>query len=200
MPLARLGNPMPSEPGEVTQLLQDFTRGDPVAGDKLIPLVYQELKRQAQRQLHRERIGHTLQPTALVHEAFLRLVGQRRANWKNRAHFFGVAAQLMRRILIDYARGRQRFKRGGDQQRVPLEETHLVSEEQSKEWIALDEALHRLTEMDERQSRIVELRVFGGLTTDETAEVLDISASTVLREWNVAKVWLHREIRLEGVS
>ena len=120
---------MAPEPGEITRLLQNFAEGDPVAGDKLIPLVYQELKRQAQQQLHRERIGHTLQPTALVHEAFLRLVGQRRTNWKNRAHFFGVAAQLMRRILIDYARGRQRFKRGGDQQQVPLEETHLVSEE-----------------------------------------------------------------------
>ncbi len=160
-----------------------------------MPVVYEELRRLAKQHLRRERPDHTLQATALVHEAYLRLVDQRAVTWQNRAHFFGVAAQLMRRILVDYARRRQAAKRGGAALKVSLNELVLAAEERSEEVVALDEALERLAAMDPRQGRVVELRIFSGLTVEETAEVLGISPATVKREWTMARAWLSREIR-----
>ncbi len=182
-------------PGEVTRILQACGKGDQQAFDKLMPVVYEELRRLAKQHLRRERPDHTLQATALVHEAYLRLVDQRAVTWQNRAHFFGVAAQLMRRILVDYARRRQAAKRGGAALKVSLNELVLAAEERSEEVVALDEALERLAAMDPRQGRVVELRIFSGLTVEETAEVLGISPATVKREWTMARAWLSREIR-----
>jgi len=180
---------------EITRMLQEWSGGNHDALDALLPLVYAELHRQASRYLRRERAGHTLQTTALIHEAYLKLIDQRTVNWQNRAHFFGIAAQAMRRILVDYARGRHRAKRGGIGEDLPLEEAALmVSEERSVDLVALDEALTRLAEFDERQARIVELRYFSGLSIEETAEVLQISPATVKSDWNVAKAWLRHEI------
>ncbi len=180
---------------EITLMLQEWSSGKQEALDALLPLVYAELHRQASRYLRRERAGHTLQTTALIHEAYLKLIDQRRVNWQNRAHFFGIAAQAMRRILVDYARRRHREKRGGAGADLPLEEAALiVSEERSVDLVALDEALTRLAEFDERQARIVELRYFSGLTIEETAEVLRISSATVKSDWNIAKAWLRHEI------
>ncbi len=180
---------------EITLMLQEWSSGKQEALDALLPLVYEELRRQASRYLRRERAGHTLQTTALIHEAYLKLIDQRTVNWQNRAHFFGIAAQAMRRILVDYARGRHRAKRGGIGEDLPLEEVVLaVSEERSIDLVALDEALTRLAEFDERQARIVELRYFSGLSIEETAEVLRISPATVKSDWNVAKAWLRHEI------
>jgi RNA polymerase sigma-70 factor (ECF subfamily) len=160
-----------------------------------LPLVNAELHRQASRYLRRERAGHTLQTTALIHEAYLKLIDQREINWQNRAHFFGIAAQMMRRILVDYAKARHREKRGGIGENLPLEEAALVvSEEKSIDLIALDEALTRLFEFDERHARIVELRYFSGLSIDETAEALGISPATVKSDWKSAKAWLYQEI------
>ncbi len=176
-------------------MLQKWSGGDRDALDALLPLVYTELHRQASSYLRRERRNHTLQTTALIHEAYLKLINQREVNWQNRAHFFGIAAQAMRRILVDYARERHREKRGGIGENLPLEEAALiVSEERSVDLVALDEALTRLAEFDERQARIVELRYFSGLSIEETAEVLHISPSTVKSDWNVAKAWLRHEI------
>ncbi len=176
-------------------MLQEWSGGKQEALDALLPLVYEELHRQASRYLHRERAGHTLQTTALIHEAYLKLIDQRTVNWQNRAHFFGVAAQAMRRILVDYARGKHREKRGGIGENLPLEEAGLVvSEERNIDLIALDEALTRLAVFDGRQARIVELRYFSGLSIEETAEVLRISPATVKSDWNVAKTWLRHEI------
>jgi len=180
---------------EITRMLQEWSGGKQEALDALLPLVYEELHRQASRYLHRERAGHTLQTTALIHEAYLKLIDQRTVNWQNRAHFFGVAAQAMRRILVDYARGKHREKRGGIGENLPLEEAGLVvSEERNIDLIALDEALTRLAGFDGRQARIVELRYFSGLSIEETAEVLRISPATVKSDWNVAKAWLRHEI------
>ena len=189
---------MPQAPQNVTQLLLGWSKGDKEALDKLVPLVYDELRRQAARYLRRERVGHTLQTTALIHEAYLRLIDQKNVHWQNRAHFFGIAAQLMRRILVDHARNKKRAKRGGSDVRVSFSEATLKAKGQDVDIVALDEALERLTEIDEQQSRIVELRFFSGLTVEESAEVLSISPATVKRDWSMAKAWLHREITGTG--
>jgi RNA polymerase sigma factor (TIGR02999 family) len=183
------------EPVDVTALLGELTKGNPEAGPKLIPLVYSELRRMAAGYMRRERKDHTLQATALVHEAYLKMLGQHSVNWQSRAHFFGIAAQVMRRILIDYARSHVRDKRGGGQGSVPLDEALVFSPERSREFLELDNALERLAELDPRQARIVELRFFGGLTVEEVAEVLGISEKTVKRDWSVAKAWLHGELK-----
>jgi len=180
---------------DVTFLLKQVARGDRNAASQLIPLVYNELHRVAEHHLRLERPNHTLQPTALVHEAYLKLVAQRDADWQNKTHFFAVASQLMRRILVDYARARLRTKRGGDQARIPLDEAHGISIDRCDELLVLDEALEKLAQFDARQSRVVELRFFGGLTVEETATVLGISAKTVKREWSMAKAWLYGEIK-----
>lgn len=180
----------------VTQMLADWRKGDRSALDKLMPMVYQELRRLASSYLRRERPDHTLQPTALVHEAYFRLVDQRNVSWQNRAHFFGIAAQMMRRILVDHARSHLYAKRGGGAQKLALDEAIAVpGQEPEVDIAALDEALNNLQAIDPRQSRIVELRYFGGLSIEATAEVLKISPATVKREWNIARTWLHREIR-----
>jgi RNA polymerase sigma factor (TIGR02999 family) len=181
-------------PQEITRLLVAWSDGDEQAFTVLMPLVYGELRRLASRRLGRERAGHTLQTTALVHEAYLRLVDQKEANWRNRAHFFAVAAQMMRRILVDYARSRNFAKRGGGVKRVSLDEAMVVSDERAADVVALDEALDALSRFDERKSRMVELRFFGGLSVEETAEVLGVSPGTVMRDWTLAKAWLQREI------
>jgi RNA polymerase sigma factor (TIGR02999 family) len=186
---------MGSPQADVTALLSQLTQGNHEASEKLIPLVYDELKRLARAYMRRERPDHTLQTTALVHEAYLRLVRQQAVNWQGRSHFFGIAAQLMRRILIDHARGHLREKRGGAKEVLPLNEALVFSTEHSEELVKLDEALERLSKLDARQSRIVELRFFGGLSVEETAEFLGISPKTVKRDWAVAKAWLHGELR-----
>lgn len=186
---------MEVSPSDFTVLLREMTKGNADAASKLTPVVYNELRRLARHQMRRERADHTLQATALVHEAYIKLVHQRSANWQNRAHFFGVAAQVMRRILIDHARGHLREKRGGDQQVVPLDEAIVFSPEKSDYLVKVDDALDRLAKLDPRQSKIVELRFFGGLTVEETAEILNISTKTVKREWSVAKAWLHGELK-----
>ena len=191
---------MPQAPQNVTELLIGFGKGDKEALDSLVPLVYEELRRQASRYLRRERVGHTLQTTALIHEAYLRLIDQKNVHWQNRAHFFGIAAQLMRRILVDHARHKKRAKRGGSNIRVSLVEADAMVQGQDLDIVALDQALERLAAIDEQQSRIVELRFFSGLTVEETAEVLGISPATVKRDWSMAKAWLHREVSREVVS
>ena len=180
---------------DVTALLSELTKGNPEASSKLIPLVYDQLRRLADGYMRRERTGHTLQTTALVHEAYLKLLGQHSVDWQNRAHFFGIAAQVMRRVLIDHARSHVRNKRGGGREHVQLDEALVFSPERSGEFLELNAALERLGEMDARQARIVEMRFFGGLTVEETAEVLGISPKTVKREWSVAKAWLHGELK-----
>jgi RNA polymerase sigma factor (TIGR02999 family) len=180
--------------GGVTQLLRQWSDGNKDALDELFPVVYQELRHLAARYLRRERPGHMLQPTALVPEAFLRLIDQQRVSWQNRAHFFGLAAQMMRRILVNHALSRQAAKRGGRLPHVTLDEERHGSAEQRLDIVALDHALKRLTALDDRQARIVELRFFGGLTVDETAEVVGISAATVKREWAAARLFLLREL------
>jgi len=179
----------------VTDLLVHWSEGDQEALNKLIPLVYDELHKLASRYLRRERRDHTLQTTAVVHEAYLKLVNQRDANFENRLHFFAVAAQIMRRILVDYARRHHASKRGGDLYKLSLDEALVTSEEKGADLLALDEALERLAAIDPRQSRVVELRVFAGLTLEETAQALNISPSTVRREWSMAKAWLHQQIK-----
>jgi len=179
----------------VTDLLVHWSEGDQEALNKLIPLVYDELHKLASRYLRRERRDHTLQTTAVVHEAYLKLVNQRDANFENRLHFFAVAAQIMRRILVDYARRHHASKRGGDLYKLSLDEALVTSEEKGADLLALDEALERLAAIDPRQSRVVELRIFAGLTLEETAQALNISPSTVRREWSTAKAWLHRQIK-----
>jgi len=181
--------------GEVTRILQAWGKGDEHAVDKLMPLVYEELRGLARRYLSHERSDHTLQATALVHEAYLRLVDQRGITWQNRAHFFGVAAQAMRRILVDHARRHHAAKRGGPAFKVSLEDVMIAAEERSDDLLALDDALNRLATLDPRQGQIVELRLFSGLTVEETAEALGISPATVKREWMSAKAWLTREVR-----
>jgi RNA polymerase sigma factor (TIGR02999 family) len=180
---------------DVTKLLLEWSKGDRQSLDKLLPVVYQELRRLAQHYLGQERPDHTLQATALVHEVYLKLIDTKVVRWENRAHFFAVAAQVMRHILVDLARQRRAQKRGGGR-KVALDEALGVPEEaETVNLVALDEALERLAAVDARQARIIELRYFGGLSTEETAEVLGVSARTVKREWRMARAWLHREIR-----
>jgi RNA polymerase sigma-70 factor (ECF subfamily) len=186
-------------PQEVTQLLADWGKGDRSALDKLFPLVQSELRRIAQRQMSQERPGHTLQATALVNEAYLKLAGQQGFDWQNRAHFFAVCAQVMRHILIDHARAHARDKRGGGAVKVSLNDALVVAEDQAAHFIALDEALRVLERLDPQKGKIVELRYFGGLSIEEAAEVMNVSSRTVRREWQRAKAWLYR-MMTEGIE
>jgi RNA polymerase sigma-70 factor, ECF subfamily len=179
---------------EITQLLAACKGGDCEALEQLLPLVYDELHRQAVRVFSRERAGHTLQPTALVNEVYLRLVNQREVTWQNRAQFFALAAQMMRRILVSHARARQAAKRGGAEQRVALQEELATAAERDVNLLALDDALSKLEALDPEKSRMVELRFFGGLSMGETAQVMGVSRRTIERQWQTAKAWLHREI------
>lgn len=183
-----------SSPQEVTRLLIAWSQGERAALDQLMPLVYGELRRIAHRHLGRERTGHTLQSAALVNEAYLKLLGGQPLDWQNRAHFFAVAAQLMRQILVDYARTRNRERRGGGAAHVSLDAALLVADEQAAELVALDEALHSLADFDARKSKVAELRFFGGLSVEETAVALQVAPVTVMREWRLAKAWLYREL------
>jgi len=182
---------------EVTQLLIDWSNGSQAALDRLIPLVDQELHRLAHHYMRRENAGHTLQTTALVNEAYLKLIDQKNVHWKSRAHFFALSAQLMRRILVDHARNRQYAKRGGGTQRITFDEALVVSSERGADLVALDDALSKLTSIDPRKGKVVELRFFGGLSVEETAEALQISAVTVMREWSMAKAWLYNSLNNE---
>jgi RNA polymerase sigma factor (TIGR02999 family) len=179
-------------------LLLAWGKGDQSALEKLMPLVNRELHRMAKRYMNRQRVGHTLQTTALVNEAYLRLIDSSQVQWQNRAHFFAVSAQLMRRILVDFARARGNLKRGGDVRQIALDEAPEVAAERDADLIALDDALKNLAEMSPRQSQIVELRYFGGLSEEEVAEVLKISTRTVRRDWSLARTWLHRELSRGG--
>jgi RNA polymerase sigma factor (TIGR02999 family) len=181
-------------PNEITGQLLAWRAGDAAALEQLIPVVYQELHTMAERYLRGESSGHTLQPTALVHEAYLRLIDQTQVEWQNRAHFFGVAAQMMRRILVDHAKAKHRDKRGGGIANLALDEALDYGSERASDLVALDDALQTLKTFDERKSRVVELRYFGGLSIEETAHVLDISPQTVMRDWNMAKAWLHQQL------
>ncbi len=184
-------------PHELTQLLIDWSKGSQDALEQLCPLVYEELRRLAHRYMSRERPGHSLQTTAVVHEAYLRLIDQKHVQWQNRAHFFAIAAQMMRRILITHAQSDAYAKRGGGALKVSLDEAAILSKERAGELLTLDEALKSLTAIDPRRSQVVELRFFGGLSNEEIAEVLKISPNTVTRDWNVAKAWLYREMSKE---
>ncbi len=188
---------MPS-PDAVTQLLIAWGNGDQSARDQLMSLVYEELHRLAHRHIRKERPGHTLQTSALVNEAFVRLVDQKNVHWQSRAHFFAIAAQMMRRILVDYARNRRYAKRGGDARQVTLNEDLIVPDQRSADVIALDEALNELANIDDRKRKVVELRFFGGLSIEETAEVLAVSPGTVMRDWTLAKAWLKRAMTQEN--
>ena len=179
---------------QITERLLAWNSGDPAALDDVIRVVYQQLRRMADHYLRLESPGHTLQPTALVHEAYLRLIDQTQVSWQNRAHFFGVAAQMMRRILVDHARTKQREKRGGAARKLSLEDVVEVSKGRAADLVALDSALEGLAAIDQRKSRVVELRFFGGLSVEETAEVLNVSPQTVLRDWKLAKAWLYQEM------
>jgi RNA polymerase sigma-70 factor (ECF subfamily) len=185
---------MDPSPTHVTELLTAWGNGDQAAGDRLMSVVYEELHRLAHHYMKQESPGHTLQTSALVNEAFVRLVDQRNVKWQNRAHFFGIAAQMMRRILVDHARSRHYAKRGGGAQHISFEEALVISDERTAEVVAVDEALQRLEEFDARKSKIVEMRFFAGLSIHETAEVLGVSPGTIMRDWTLAKAWLRREI------
>src|SRR5947209_16603960 len=185
---------MTPSPKEVTQLLLDWSNGNQAALDHLTPLVYEELHRLAHQHMKRERSGHTLQTSALVNEAYLRLIDQRNVRWQNRAHFFSIASRLMRRILVDHARAHTRAKRGGGALRVSLDEAASVSQERAAELVALDESMTKLAAFDQRKSQVVELRFFGGMSVEEIAAALDVSEVTVKRDWSTAKAWLHRAI------
>jgi len=189
---------MASSPDEVTRMLIEWSNGDRGALDKLIPLVYGELRQIAAGVLRRERSDHTLQPTALVHEAYLRLIDQRNVNWQNTAHFFAIAAQAMRRIIVDHARRHNAVKRGGDNLKVELDEAQSQPGLLDVDVLKLDDALTALAAFDPQQSRIVELRFFGGLSIEQTAEVIGISPATVKRDWSMAKAWLHREMETDS--
>ncbi|HKC87537.1 MAG TPA: sigma-70 family RNA polymerase sigma factor [Blastocatellia bacterium] len=186
-----------TSPATITQLLIKWRDGDQTALDELAPQIYSELRRLARYYLRQERPGHTLQPSDLVHEAFLRLVDEKEIDWQNRAHFFGIAAVRMRHILVEHARGRQAAKRGGGEFRLSLSEADRLAEKRDVNLLALDDALRRLEELDSQKSRIVELRYFGGLTIEETAEALRISPATVKRDWSMARAWLRSEISNE---
>jgi RNA polymerase sigma factor (TIGR02999 family) len=180
---------------DITVWLRQWSGGNAEALDELMPIVYAELHRQAASYLRRERVGHTLQPTALINEVYLKLIDQKNVNWQNRAHFFGIAAQAMRRILVDHAKSRHRAKRGGNAENLPIEAAEFaISRTNSVDLVALDEALSRLAELDERQARIVELRFFSGMSVEETAEIMGISAATVKNDWRSAKAWLFSEL------
>ncbi len=191
---------MNSPSPDVTQLLLDWQAGDPTALDRLMPAVMTELQLRARRQLRRERAGHTLQPTALVNEAYMRLVDQKRVRWRNRAQFYGVAAGMMRRILVDHARRRRAVRRGENPLLLPLDEALDASDSRGVDLIALDDALEALAALDTRSSRVVELRFFGGLTIEEAAEVLEVSPATVKVDWSMARAWLRKEIAHEERS
>jgi RNA polymerase sigma factor (TIGR02999 family) len=179
---------------EITQLLVAWNNGDRVALDQLVPLIHTELRRLARRHMAAERAGHILQTTALVNEAFLRLIDWKNVQWQNRAHFFGLAAQIMRHILVDFARAQAREKRGGGALRVSLSEANRIASEKSTDLVALDDALQALEKLDARQARVVELRFFAGLSLEETAEALRVSVGTVRRDWSLAEAWLYREL------
>ena len=182
-------------PNEITRMLIELTDGNRDVVDQILPHIYDELKRLASSYLRRERSDHTLQPTALVHEAYMKLIDQKRVHWQNRAHFFGIAAQVMRRILLDHARKHQAGKRGGEVEKLPIEEEILVvSHDKSAELIALDDALQELAKLDEQKAKVVELRYFGGLSIEETAEVMGVSVPTINRQWRMAKAWLYSQI------
>src|SRR5215471_7646309 len=185
---------MTPTPQDVTELLLDWSNGNQAALDQLMPLVYEELHRLAHQYMARERPEHTLQTSALLNEAYLKLVDQKNVRWQNRAHFIGIAAKLMRQILVEHARQRHRVKRGGDVRQVPLDEAMVVCPERAGEMIALDDALESLATVDQRKSQILELRFFGGLSVEETAEVLGVSPGTVMRDWTLAKAWLQKEM------
>jgi RNA polymerase sigma-70 factor (ECF subfamily) len=185
---------LPPEQHQITQLLAEWSEGNQSALDELYPLVYKELHRLARRYMSRERKGHTLQTTALINEAYVRLVDQRNVRWANRSHFFAISAQIMRRILIDHARRHAYAKRGGGAQQVSLEEAATVTPDLSSELVRLDEALKSLAEMDARRSQVVELRYFGGLNNEEIAEILKVSENTVTRDWNMARAWLYQQL------
>jgi RNA polymerase sigma-70 factor (ECF subfamily) len=185
---------------EITQLLAEWSDGNQSALDELYPLVYEELHKLARRYMSRERKGHTLQTTALINEAYVRLVDQRNVHWANRSHFFAISAQIMRRILIDHARRHAYAKRGGGAQQVSLEEVAIVAAEKSAEIIRLDEALKILAKMDPRRCHVVELRYFGGLNNEEIAGVLKVSENTVTRDWNLARAWLHQQLTGSAAS
>lgn len=187
-------------PHEITQLLRAWSAGDPQALEKLTPLVYGELHRAAQRYMARERPNHTLQATALINEVYLRLFALQEVAWQDRAHFFAMCARLMRRILTDFARARHYLKRGGEARRISFDESLFLSEDASPDLVALDDALNRLADVDQRKSQVVELRFFGGLTAEETAKVLSVSEETVKRDWKLAKLWLLREMSGENQS
>lgn len=189
---------MAQDQGQVTELLVEWSAGNKQALDRLMPLIYDELRQLARRYLSRERQSHTLQTTALVNEAYMRLVDQTRVHWQNRAHFFGIAAQMMRRILIDHARSHLYAKRGGGVDPISLDDVPVVTEERAADLVALDDALTCLADSDPRKSRVVELRFFGGLTNEEIAEVLSISVNTVTRDWTFARAWLLREMKGAG--
>jgi RNA polymerase sigma factor (TIGR02999 family) len=183
---------------DISGLLVEWGKGNESAGDELIPLVYAQLHRLAARHMARERTDHSLQATALVNEAYLRLVDQRQARWQNRAHFFALASRIMRRILVDHARRRGYVKHGGDAHQVSLDDAMIVSKSTAPDVVALDDALNSLAAIDPRKSQVVELRYFGGLSIEEAAEVLKVSPITVRRDWNTAKAWLYRELNLRG--
>jgi RNA polymerase sigma factor (TIGR02999 family) len=184
-----------SSPNDITALLVDWSNGDQVAFEKLLPLVERELHRLAHSYMRRENPDHTLQTTALINETYLRLVDQKRVHWQNRAHFFGIAAQIMRRILLNHARDQKRLKRGGQAIHVSLSHAQVLPAEKDRELLALNDALVRLEAIDERKSKVVELRYFGGLSVEEVAEVLRVSPITVMRDWQFAKAWLAREMQ-----
>ncbi len=186
---------MTPPPPQMTQLLQEWSKGNQAARDQLIPLVYDELRRMARRYMNQQNPGHTLQTTALIHEAYLRLSGDTGKQWENRVHFLGVAATAMRHVLVDYARSSQAAKRGGAAQAVPLDEALTITADRLNEFTALDDALTLLEKLNPRQAKVVELRFFGGLSVEETAEALNISAETVGRDWRAAKAWLYQELR-----
>ena len=190
---------MSTSQNEVTQLLVAWSNGDQVARDELMSVVYQELHRLAHKYMRRESPDHTLQTSALVNEAFLRLVDQRNVQWQNRSHFYAIAAQMMRRILVDYARNRRYAKRGGGLREIPLDET-MLSDDRSHEVVALDDALLELAKLDSRKSQIVELRFFAGLSIEETSDLLAVSAGTVMRDWTLAKAWLRRAMSSNGAK
>ena len=180
---------------QITERLIAWSNGDAAALDDVIDAVYQELRRMADRYLRKERLDHTLQTTALVHEAYMRLIDQTQVSWQNRAQFFGVAAQMMRRILVDHARTRRRDKRGGAAETLSLDDFVNLSQGRASDLVALDDALNSLARIDQRKSRVVELRFFGGLNVEEAAQVLDVSPQTILRDWKLAKAWLYQEIK-----
>ena len=190
-----MDSPIPNDTNQITEQLIAWSNGDAAALDALAPVVYRELRRMADRFLRHEAAGHTLQPTALVHEAWLKLTDQTRVNWQNRAQFFGISAQMMRRILVDHAKSKHREKRGGKAVKLSLDDVINLSEERAADLVALSEALDALSQFDQRKCTIVELRYFTGLSVEETARVLDVSPDTVMRDWKLAKAWLYQQLQ-----